>query len=323
MCQTQWSRTFDFLVLLAFVGLMTGCGNGSTSQAPLSTVHEKEAQFNDAFAEVLQDESPAPNSGEPAPANAGEAVGALGAGQQAADSLRKIVYRGSLEVMVDDFDDTPDINGLVAEHGGFISASRVLRDDNSKYGEWTVRLPVDRLGGFLASLRGIGEITEQTLRSEEVTAEYYDLTARIKNKQHEETRLHEYLKENSKSLDDILRVELEMSRVRGEIERMEGRIRVLNNLTALSTITLKIRETPAVAAVEPEPEPATFGQRVSEHWTMTTTAMLKLGQDIVIALVMIGPWLIVLLPFMIGAVLLMRRLLRRLEASSPFSETPA
>ncbi|MDP6448433.1 MAG: hypothetical protein QF805_31885, partial [Pirellulaceae bacterium] len=68
---------------------------------------------------------------------------------------------------------------------------------------------------------------------------------------------------------------------------------------------------------------ATFGQRVSEHWTMTTTAMLKLGQDIVIALVMIGPWLIVLLPFMIGAVLLMRRLLRRLEASSPFSETPA
>ena len=72
--------------------------------------------------------------------------------------------------------------------------------------------------------------------------EYYDLEARIKNKQQEETRLLKHLADSTGKLEDILAVERELTRVRGEIEQMQGRIRYLGNLSALSTVTLNVTE---------------------------------------------------------------------------------
>ena len=66
--------------------------------------------------------------------------------------------------------------------------------------------------------------------------------ARIKNKQVEEQRLQDLLKKATGKLSEILQVEKELSRVRGEIEQLQGRIRVLANLSSLTTITLTMRE---------------------------------------------------------------------------------
>ena len=70
----------------------------------------------------------------------------------------------------------------------------------------------------------------------------YDIEARIKNKKVEEQTLNKILQERSGNLEDVLKIEVELSRVRGEIERLEGKIRVLENLSSLATLTINVRE---------------------------------------------------------------------------------
>ena len=54
--------------------------------------------------------------------------------------------------------------------------------------------------------------------------------------------LNKILQERSGKLEDVLKIEIELSRVRGEIEQLEGKIRVLESLSSLATLTLNVRE---------------------------------------------------------------------------------
>ena len=107
---------------------------------------------------------------------------------------------------------------------------------------WKIRVPVEKFDSLLAILTQLGELQQTHTESEDVTQEYYDIEARIANKQKEEKRLQKHLDESTGKLEDILAVERELTRVRGEIEQMQGRIRYLSNITALSTITLTATE---------------------------------------------------------------------------------
>lgn len=87
----------------------------------------------------------------------------------------------------------------------------------------------------------------------------------IRNKQQQELRLLKLLDSATKSLEEIFRVEQEVSRVREEVERMQGRLRVLQDVTALSTITLQIHE---IDKYRPQPQVALiaplFGERLDQ-----------------------------------------------------------
>ena len=87
-----------------------------------------------------------------------------------------------------------------------------------------------------------------------------------------------FWEENTGKLEEVLRIEAELSRVRGEVERMEGRIRVLENLTALTTVTLEIRER---VKFEPEvPLVASFPTQISRSFQDSLNALIELGQSI-------------------------------------------
>ena len=75
-----------------------------------------------------------------------------------------------------------------------------------------------------------------------MSEEYFDLDARQAAKKVEETRLLKHLADSTGKLDEILAVERELSRVRSEIERMQGRLRALSNLTTLATVTINVSE---------------------------------------------------------------------------------
>ena len=89
---------------------------------------------------------------------------------------------------------------------------------------WKIRVPVDQFESFVQKVVALGEL-ERTLRtSQDVTEEYYDIEARIKNKKVEEERLLKHLEKSTGKLEEILAVEREISRVRGEVERLQGRL---------------------------------------------------------------------------------------------------
>lgn len=81
-----------------------------------------------------------------------------------------------------------------------------------------------------------------TSSSKDVSEEYYDVEARIRNKQKTESRLVTLLEKEAGNLEQVLKVEEKLDRVREEIERMQGRLRVLRDQTSLATVTLNIEQ---------------------------------------------------------------------------------
>jgi hypothetical protein len=222
---------------------------------------------------------------------------------------RKIIYNARVTLVVESITSLSDqLARLVKESGGYVSET-----DQSSYthvqrtASWTVRVPVDRFDGFLNALARLGEVQQSHLDSQDVTQEYYDIEARITNKQQEEKRLLKHLEESTGKLEDILKVEKELTRVRGEVEMMQGRIRYLANLSALSTVTITATE---VRNYTPPVEP-TFATQIARTFRRSVETLTELGKAVVLAAVAVAPWVPLLILMALPFVLVWRRAVRR------------
>jgi hypothetical protein len=204
---------------------------------------------------------------------------------------RQIIYTAELRLVVEDFADVPDkVAALVRQFGGFVANSQLSgRTGSPRNGVWKIRTPVIGYSDFVQAVRALGEVQTVSTDSKDVTEEYYDIEARIRNKQKEEARLLKHLDENTGKLEEILAVEREISRVREELERMEGRLRVLKDLVALTTITLHIDE---IKGYVP-PQAPTLATRVERAFTGSVSALRVAAEGTLVALVALSPWLVV------------------------------
>ncbi len=224
------------------------------------------------------------------------------------DFKRRIVRTGEMELHVEDFSQVPStVSELVNKYTGYIASSNVTGSTGStRHGTWTLRVPSERFEEFLDELEHSGELQSRHTNSREVTTEYYDVASRIRNQQSEEERLLKHLEGSTGRLDDILTVEREITRVRGQLELLQGRMRMLEDVTSLSTVTLTVRE---ILAFTPAESPA-FATRVSRTFETTKANLTATGQAIVIFLIGFGPWIIILVVPLTIAFYMGRRLLR-------------
>ena len=262
---------------------IAGCGGNATPHASPNTALSARSALNQTAPASVAVAAP-----QDKPSGGGaQAVNPRG---PADDSKlhRQIIYDADVRLVVEDFDGVPEkVERLVAEAGGFIANARLLgHSGDPRSGEWKVRLPIDGYAGFLEAARRLGELQSLAATSQDVSDQYYDLEARIRNKQKEETRLLKHLEESTGKLDEILAVEREVSRVREELERMEGRMRVLQDLVALTTVTLHVNE---IKGYVPAQTP-TFALRVSRAFDGSWTALIAASQALVMAGVVVGPW---------------------------------
>jgi hypothetical protein len=234
---------------------------------------------------------------------------------------RKIIYRATVELVVEDFEPVQaKVDDLVKQFDAYLAKSNISgRPGSPRSGHWTVRVPADRYDEFLEAARGLGEIRRVSSDSQDVTEEFYDVEARIRNKKQEEARLIDLLKSATGKLEEVLAVEKEISRVRGEVEQLEGRMRVLGDLTTLATVELQVDE---IKDYVPE-EAATYGTRVGRAWHSSLTAMRSFGQELSILAVAAAPWLGVLLALLIPLVLWVRSRRRRRKALLAAPPIPA
>ncbi len=221
---------------------------------------------------------------------------------------RRIIYRADVDLVVEQFEPLPEqIEAVVKQHGGFVSASNITGSPGSpRSGRWTTRVPVDRFADFLTAVRQLGEVRSINSTSDDVTAEYYDVEARIRNKQQEEERLLKLLAEATGKLEEVLAVERELSRVRGEIEQAQGRLRVLKDVTELTTVTVSVTE---IKNYVPEQAP-TYLTRVRRALAASTSTLIITAQAVSLVAVAFVPWLPVPLVLVL-IVLAVRRLRRR------------
>jgi len=158
---------------------------------------------------------------------------------------RRIIRTGELTVRVQKYEEASRrVEILAGRCGGFVGDRNVTRNpDGTTSGRLTVRVPAERFGELMAALKKLGKVEGENVRAQDVTVEYTDLQSRIRNAEAEEASLLELLKAKSRSkLEEIIALRKEISRVRGEIEKAQGRLNVLSKLASLSTIHVTLRE---------------------------------------------------------------------------------
>ena len=190
---------------------------------------------------------------------------------------RKIIYTASMEVIVEQFDGVESkLNELVKKYGGFVASANLGRmSGEHRSGSWTIRIPVKHYEEFLSATGDIGVPTSRTENASDVTEEFVDIDARIKNKKRLEARILELLDRPDDKIQHVIEVEKELARVREEIERMEGRMRYLKDKTSLTTITITIREERDYV---PEQAP-TFTSRIGNAWGASLRHCQRIFED--------------------------------------------
>jgi hypothetical protein len=157
---------------------------------------------------------------------------------------RKLIRSAKIEFEVMSFDDSVQRITVMANEGhGYVATTDSQKQANGKLrGEVTVKVLPDDLDSFLQKIRGLGELKNQTLGTEDVTKAYFDTDARLKNARVMEQRLIEMLKKNTGKVSDLLQVEEELGRVRENIEKMQGELKYWDSQVQFATVTILLAE---------------------------------------------------------------------------------
>ena len=153
---------------------------------------------------------------------------------------RKITKNGDLQLLVQSAETTAqDITKKTNELGGFVQNSNIREvKDGVKSGTITIKVPADKFEQAITDFKTYGiKVERETVNSQDVTEQYVDLEAQLKNYQAEEQRYLEVMT-RAYTVEDILKVSQYLARVRGQIERLQGQIKYLDRQIEMSQITV-------------------------------------------------------------------------------------
>jgi hypothetical protein len=200
----------------------------------------------------------------------------------AAEIDQKIIKTGSLDLIVDKAEQSlADIDTITTEKGGYVETSTLQEhEDGTKSGYVTIRIPADQFDITMAVVKELAQVVErETSSAEDVTEQYIDLAARLKNAQAQETRYVEIL-DRANTVEEILQIESALGTIRGYIESLQGQLQYLDSLTGFSTITISLSEEPVITIGGKEFRP---GTNVKE----ALQAVVAIAQALVVAVIWI------------------------------------
>jgi hypothetical protein len=164
-----------------------------------------------------------------------------------------------------------------------------------------VRVPVDRFATFTDEVIALGTVRYQSEASEDVTQQHVDMAARLENLRAQEARLREFF-DAAKTVDDMIKIEQELSRVRGEIEGLDAQVKYLERQAAMATVTIEFTEEKPVV----RPDGDTWGFRDAiTNGVRGAAEVLTFGIALIIATAPL--WLIALVAFFIIRAIVRRR----------------
>ena len=150
----------------------------------------------------------------------------------------------SLSIIVKNLDTArASLDSVLARHNGYSANLSVSRPQEAARSlQASLRIPAPQLSEALAELKALGHVENEAQAGEEVTQQHADLVARLKNSRETEQRLQAVLVQRTGKISDVLAVEQEIARVRGEIEQMEAEQKNLEHRVNFATIDLKLAE---------------------------------------------------------------------------------
>ncbi len=236
--------------------------------------------------------------------------------------LRHVIRNGSIELTVTDTRETISaVRTIVEAANGMISNSNVYEMREGQFGaHLTIRVPNNNFDSIMEQLQELGKARNVQTGSEDVTMQYIDLESRLKNQVAQEERLVEIL-EMADTVEDVLEVERELYRVRGEIETMTAQFNYLKDQVSFSTISLNLRE----EAISTEGiSPGAFdnlGDRIEQAFIGSINFILNAASIMIIAFSALLPVLVIFGIMTVFIVLMVRRAKKRKKKTVVEAET--
>ncbi len=152
---------------------------------------------------------------------------------------RKIIKKGTLSFetknLKEQYKQVKQVVGLVQ---GYIAGESFLEGYDRKEWQMTLKVPNEEFErAFDLLSKHAGEVEVKKITTKDVTEEFVDITARVKAQKTIEDRYFDLLTK-AKDVEDMLKIERELGKIREKIESLEGRLRFLGNRVSLSTINL-------------------------------------------------------------------------------------
>lgn len=217
-------RWLSLAMLLVVTLVLAGCAARAPEMAP-------------AAAPAVE----APRSGAAADESVAQEGGSVMPGAD-----RKMVARATMELVVSDTAATVnEIRTLAADLDGYVSDANLYKNSYDETdllrGSLVLRVPAERLDEAMDRLEALAlDVRTKNISREDVTDQYSDVDAQLRNLEATEEELRELLAEVRARPDatpeDILTVYNSLTEIRGQIEQLQGRKNMLDNLIALSTI---------------------------------------------------------------------------------------
>jgi len=166
---------------------------------------------------------------------------------------RKIIRNAELQLEANSPEESQlKITQIAQSAGGFVVESTQSGSDVKSSSRdavtMTIRVPAEKFNETLDEIRKTGSrVISETVKGQDVTEEFIDIEARAKTQKALEQQFVEIMKQ-AKTVEDALNVQRELAEVRGEIEKIEGRKRFLENQASLSTIKIRLQTPAAVSA---------------------------------------------------------------------------
>jgi len=210
-------------------------------------------------------------SGLAAPAKVGETPAPATITQDS----RKLVRNAQVELEIISFNEAVQkITAFASEDRGYVATSGSQKQANGKLkGQVVAKILPENLDRFLQKVRGLGELKNQTIGTEDVTKAYFDTDARLKNSRVMEQRLIDMLKTKTGKVSDLLQVEKELGRVREEMEKMQGELKYWDSQVQFATVTVSLAE-------KDMEEPAAFLLKERAQLALYTPEVERIYNDI-------------------------------------------
>ena len=269
-------KLVSLLLILALAFSLCACGGSQSSEAKGAAPAEAPMPYPNAsyvttdaayeYAEEPMWESDEESYGF---SNAAAPQAVRGDSDVPAEKPDKIIYSANVQVETTDFDGSlAKLDELVSQYGGWVESSSV---NGSNYADrsrgnvsrrsasYVLRFPSDRFNELMGSLSVLGNIPYTHVYTENVTAQYYDVQARLTAYEAQEQRLLEMM-ELAETVEDIILLEDRLTEVRYEIERLQTSLNNWDRQVSYSTVYLDVSE---VQEYTPEPQvQPSFGQRL-------------------------------------------------------------
>ncbi len=155
---------------------------------------------------------------------------------------RSVIRTARLAVEVDRYDaGVRRLLDIAEGAGGFVADSSYSEADGRPQGEFTLRVPAGRFAAAVKDVEALGTVRQRQISAQDVTEEFVDLEARRRNLERHEQQLLSFMDRATK-VADLMAIEQELARVRGQIEQIAGRLRYLSHNVEMASITVMVAE---------------------------------------------------------------------------------